>query len=424
MEIAPQAAQQAQVFNDLAQGGAAGAGQPGGRVGAAAKDAATQEQFGEVWKKIQSQYGGKAERPKEIKKTLGKDDFVKIMVTQMKNQDPTSPFKAEQFASELAQYASVEQLQNINQNINKLASKQNPVERMAMTGMIGKSVTVDRNRFPHVEGESANLAFSLPKDASEVNVQVVNDAGEVLYEKQLGTLKAGENTASWDGLNRTGQAVKSGDLNLKVEAKDGRGAPMAIQSKAQAKVVGISFEGQEPIFLVGDIAKPEKVKMQNIVRIESDSAENGLSGAIPGARSLAGAAGAFAAPKMPQSDGARSLQSVESSESPEPSESAAPVVPTPQGNFFTFRRGEGSSNLEANDMSADQSRALQEYEARQLVMEAQAKASASAAARARADSGLQPRTTPEQAPNQAQAARAAQAADTQPGFPNGLNSTQ
>jgi flagellar basal-body rod modification protein FlgD len=81
------------------------------------KESATSTKFGDVFNEIQAKYGAKAEKPREIKKSLGKDDFLRIMITQMKNQDPTNPFKAEQMATEIAQFTSVEQLQNINQNI-------------------------------------------------------------------------------------------------------------------------------------------------------------------------------------------------------------------------------------------------------------------------------------------------------------------
>jgi hypothetical protein len=57
------------------------------------KEAATDPKFGEVFSQIQAKYGEKPEKPREIKKTLGKDDFLKIMITQMKNQDPRIPLK-------------------------------------------------------------------------------------------------------------------------------------------------------------------------------------------------------------------------------------------------------------------------------------------------------------------------------------------
>src|SRR5436189_6449824 len=102
-----------------------------------AKESSTDAKFGEVWNNIQAKYGAKAEKPREIKKTLGKDDFLRIMITQMRHQDPTQPFKAEQFASEMAQFTSVEQLQNLNQGLAKMANANQPLERLAMTNLIG-----------------------------------------------------------------------------------------------------------------------------------------------------------------------------------------------------------------------------------------------------------------------------------------------
>src|SRR3954467_1313029 len=125
-------------------------------------EAATAPKFGEVYNQIMTRYGEKTEKPREAKKTLGKDDFLRIMVTQMKNQDPTNPFKAEQMATEIAQFTSVEQLQNVNQNLNKMAAQNKPLENMAMTNLIGKTVTIDRERFPHLEGQPEALTFNLP----------------------------------------------------------------------------------------------------------------------------------------------------------------------------------------------------------------------------------------------------------------------
>jgi flagellar basal-body rod modification protein FlgD len=229
--------------------------------------------FGEIWNSIQAKYGAKAEKPREAKKTLGKEDFLKIMVTQMKHQDPTNPMKADQFAAQMAQLAQVEQLQNLNQGMNKLSQSQQPAERMAMTGLIGKFVTIDRERFPHVEGENQSLVYSLPKEARELQVSIVSaDSGEVVVEQALGAQKGGENSFLWDGLKSNRLPAKSGQYLFKVSGIDTEGRAIRIETQAQVPVVGLSFEGQEAVLLVGDARSPQKVSLKNVTRVETQGA--------------------------------------------------------------------------------------------------------------------------------------------------------
>ncbi len=238
-----------------------------------AKESATAPKFGDIYKQIQAKYGEKADKPREIKKTLGKDDFLKIMVTQMKNQDPTNPFKAEQMAAEIAQFTSVEQLQNVNQNLAKMATQNRPVEQMAMTNLIGKVVTVDRERFPHLEGQSEVLNFNLPQDASSVRVTLISEGGEVVLEKDIGAQKAGEASFTWDGLKSNTLPAKAGNFMFRIDAKDDKGRSVETNPRVQARVIGVSFEGSDPVFLVGDAQHQDKVTLKNIVRIEVDNGQ-------------------------------------------------------------------------------------------------------------------------------------------------------
>jgi flagellar hook assembly protein FlgD len=190
----------------------AGAASAGGYL-SGQKDSKTSEtdaKFGEVMKQIQSKYGAKPDKSREIKKTLDKDDFLKIMITQMKNQDPTKPFNADEMAAQMAQYASVEQLQNVNQNLNKMQTEHQTSDRMQMTALIGKTVTVDRERFPHSENSNESLGYALSKNASEVKLTVQNEAGETVLEKDLGPQKAGDQTFSWDGKKMNTLPAKAG----------------------------------------------------------------------------------------------------------------------------------------------------------------------------------------------------------------------
>src|SRR5262249_6306496 len=145
---------------------------------------------------------------------------------------------------------SVEQLQNINQNLGKMQNQSQPLERLAMTNMIGKTVTIDRERFQHIEGQNESLSFNLPKDASEVRVLLLSDAGETVLDKQMGTQKAGEVALAWDGKKTNTLPAKGGNYTLRIEAKGEKGEMLQTNPMAQARVVGVSFEGGEPSFLV------------------------------------------------------------------------------------------------------------------------------------------------------------------------------
>jgi flagellar basal-body rod modification protein FlgD len=344
-----------------------------------AQEASTSTKFGDVWNQIQSKYGKKPEKAREIKKTLDKDDFMRIMISQMKNQDPTQPFKAEQMAQELAQFTTVEQLHNMSTTLNKMTTQNQPLERLAMTNLIGKTITVDKDRFPHTEGSNEYLSFNMPKEAGTVSLSIVSETGEVVFQKDMGPMKAGPQSYTWDGKKATTLPAKAGNYIMRIDAKDPMGSAIEVSSQAKARVVGVSFDSSEPVLLIGNIANPEKVTMKNIVRIDAE----GMGAAppeapkIPGAQSLeqvaaqqlkqlkpeqlqqlqqelAGAGGgAAAAPEAPGGNaGIEHLQ--------------APGSGPSKPNFFSFEKGVGSANLDLSGVSNKAaSEAIAKYEAEQ-----------------------------------------------------------
>jgi flagellar basal-body rod modification protein FlgD len=331
-----------------------------GEKNRATEGPATEPKFGEVLSNIQAQYGGRPEKQRAAKKTLDKDDFLKIMITQMKHQDPTSPFKAEQMATEMAQFTSVEQMQNINQTLNRMANQNSPLERMAMTNLIGKTVTVDRERFPHVEGQGDSLSYALPRNAASVKLVVADDKGEAITERDLGAVEAGDHTYAWDGLRTGGLPVKSGNLMFKVIATDARGASIPIQSQSRAQVVGVSFEGSEPALLIGDPTRPQKVGLKGLIRVDSDPG----AAVIPGAKPLA----SMVAPTAPVAQTA----TAQAGGAPSPAAPAAmPAVAGTAGNFFTFQKGEGSSTMDSARLTPEVRAALSQYEKQRAEFEAE-----------------------------------------------------
>jgi flagellar basal-body rod modification protein FlgD len=299
-----------------------------------AKVASTEAKLGEALQNIQAKYGAKPAKAREIKKTLDKDDFLKIMITQMKHQDPTSPFKADEMAARMAQFTSVEQLQNVNQNLAKLQGAQRPLEQLAMTNLIGKIVTIDRERFPHTEGTNEALSFVLPKDAAHVKLTIVSEAGETVLEKDLGPQKAGDNSFTWDGKKQNTLPAKGGTYMFRVAAVDDKGMSLQTDSRGQARVIGLSFQGSEPVFLVGDAQHQQKVTMKNIVQIESDAS----GGAAPAA--AAGPGGGIKG------------------------SAGAGTQPPKASNFISFQKGVGSSNLDPLGADPEVAQAIAAYQQR------------------------------------------------------------
>src|SRR5262245_45312066 len=110
-----------------------------------------EEAKGEVLKRIHEQYGAPEQKEREAVKKLGKDDFFKIMVTQMQHQDPLKPYQNEEMAAQMAQFTALEQMMNVNSNLEKLTQAQQPLHNMGAANLIGKYVTADSSRVLHTE---------------------------------------------------------------------------------------------------------------------------------------------------------------------------------------------------------------------------------------------------------------------------------
>jgi flagellar basal-body rod modification protein FlgD len=226
---------------------------------------------------LQARYGEKPKEARPIKKTLDKDDFLRIMISEMKHQDPTKPMDADKMASQMAQLTSVEQLKNMGTAIEKLADKNQASDRLAMSGMIGKTVTVDKGRFTHQKGTLSAVNFELPQDAEKITLKFLDERGEEVASRELEPMKAGPNVYNWDGINASSIPTASGSYLVRVDAETKEGAKIQVNPISQETVIGVSFEGGEANFLVGDTKSPQKVAFRNVTRIEAD---RGVQGSV------------------------------------------------------------------------------------------------------------------------------------------------
>jgi flagellar basal-body rod modification protein FlgD len=169
-----------------------------------------------------------------ISQTMNKDDFLKLLVTQLQYQDPMSPEDPKDFVAQLAQFSSLEQQINSNTNLENLSKViQNLQQSQSMAqgvSLLGKTVKGSGNQLNVVGGKAMEAAYQLPKTAKQVVVGVFDSSGQQVAAVNLGAQAAGSRTFSWDGKDSKGNQVADGMYSYQVAAQDQAGNAIQVDN--------------------------------------------------------------------------------------------------------------------------------------------------------------------------------------------------
>ena len=189
-------------------------------------------------------------------KTVTQDDFLKLLITQLQNQDPLAPMDNQEFAAQLASFNSLGQLIDINQKLGGLQNTYATTNQMSATAMIGKEITIEANTVTLASAGSAKIGFQLGANAARAVVNVLNDAGVLVRQIDAGAQSAGERNVAWDGKDGSGQRLKSGLYHFEINAIDVKGTKVAATAQLRGIVTGVKLNGSEPILDVGGVDVP------------------------------------------------------------------------------------------------------------------------------------------------------------------------
>jgi len=146
--------------------------------------------------------------------------FLKLLTTQLKNQDPLNPMDNAQMTSQLAQMSTVSGIEKLNSTLNSLVDNLGNSQAMQSASMIGKSVLVSGSNLT-LAGGAAYAGANLASAADQVKVSILNSAGTVIQTESLGAREAGSFTFAWDGLTDAGTRAADGAYKFKVAATQG-----------------------------------------------------------------------------------------------------------------------------------------------------------------------------------------------------------
>lgn len=171
---------------------------------------------------------------------VGKDEFLQLLVTQLKNQDPLDPMKGEEFAVNLAQFSQLEQLISIN---GKLGGE-DQTDLSSLASYLGKEVTLAGDQVQFKSGDGGIVKFNLPTDASQVKIELLNTDGSVKDVIDVGALSAGKQSIALSGA-----ASENGSYGFRITAIPTAGGTLSI-SGAVAGIVSGFVPGPQPTLLV------------------------------------------------------------------------------------------------------------------------------------------------------------------------------
>lgn len=143
------------------------------------------------------------------------DRFLKLLVSQLQNQDPMNPMDNAQMTSQMAQINTVTGINQLNETMKSMSSQFNAMQILQGSSMVGHYVSVDGNTMTNYDGV-AKGAFTLSGSADSVTIDVMTPGGQLLDKLELGQQAAGRLTFSWDASEYNGQA-----LTFSVSAKQG-----------------------------------------------------------------------------------------------------------------------------------------------------------------------------------------------------------
>lgn len=202
-----------------------------------------------------------------VKKTVGKDDFLKLLIAQLQNQDPLQPMDNQQFAVQLATFNSLEQLMGINDKLGALQGAQGSASQYSAASLIGKEISTNGNVVNLQPGNSPSINYKLETNAVKVLVNVHNGSGTLVRQLSLGAQNAGDQSIVWDGKDAAGQAAPAGLYGFEINAFDAGGKTVFASGRIRGTVTGVRLDGSEPVLEVGGVQVPlSKVTSVGAVR--------------------------------------------------------------------------------------------------------------------------------------------------------------
>ncbi len=174
------------------------------------------------------------------KEELGQAEFMRLLVAQLNNQDPTKPMDNFEFLSQIAQFSTVSGIQDMQTSLSGLGESMVSTRAIQASSLVGRDVISASNQALYVPGEEISGVVAMPVAASGVQIQVSDSAGQLVKVLDIGNVGAGIHKFSWDGLLADGESIPQGSYQVTASGLID-GAVEALPAFAAAQVASVSI---------------------------------------------------------------------------------------------------------------------------------------------------------------------------------------
>ena len=193
-----------------------------------------------------------------------KNMFLNLLVKQLQYQDPLNPVQNTEFASQLAQFTSLDALTSMKDSINTMSTIQGSMNSMQAVSFIGKQVSASGNTINYTGG-SSTINFNLGSNAADVTVNIYNSNGTTVKTIDMKNAKEGGNTCSWDGKDDNGSTLSSGTYTFGISATDYSGNAVTASTSMSGTVTGLKYEDGHVYLEVGD----KEISLSQVTKISN-----------------------------------------------------------------------------------------------------------------------------------------------------------
>ena len=194
--------------------------------------------------------------PTNPKGDMGRETFMKLLVAELKQQDPMDPMQAREMVTQLSQLSTVEKLDGIDEKLAGLQSSNNAASALQSAGLIGHKVSADGRRLDLDQLGSPSGSYTLAKQAADVTIKVRNADGDVVRTLPLGAQKIGPQEFSWDGKTDRGLRAAEATYTFEVSATDEQGNVVPAATDITGIVSEVTYERGAPHVVVGGARIP------------------------------------------------------------------------------------------------------------------------------------------------------------------------